>query len=84
MDDEVIGGRMPRTLLKLLVFCRVSGAETCELLLTMGRVKVNGEVVKDPVMEVNGKRVFDQIRRQQETYPCAFLGQTEYRLSICR
>ena len=44
-----MGGRIPRTLLKLLTYCRVSDKSTCEVLLELGKVKVNGEMCDDPV-----------------------------------
>ena len=49
LNNSVVGGRIPRTLLKLLVYCRVSDRSTCEVLLELGKVKVNGEVTDDPV-----------------------------------
>lgn len=49
----MVGGRIPRTLLKLLTYCRVSDKATCEVLLELGKVKVNGEVCDDPVKLVS-------------------------------
>ena len=49
LNQDVVGGRIPRTLLKLLTYCRVSDKGTCEVLLELGKVKVNGEMCDDPV-----------------------------------
>lgn len=49
LNQDVVGGRIPRTLLKLLTYCRVSDKATCEVLLELGKVKVNGEVCDNPV-----------------------------------
>lgn len=49
LNEDVVGGRIPRTLLKLLTYCRVSDKATCEVLLELGKVKVNGEVCDNPV-----------------------------------
>lgn len=49
LNQDVVGGNIPRTLLKLLTYCRVSDKATCEILLELGKVKVNGEVCDDPV-----------------------------------
>jgi hypothetical protein len=53
LNQDVVGGRIPRTLLKLLTYCRVSDKATCEVLLELGKVKVNGEVCDDPVRLVS-------------------------------
>ncbi len=53
MNDDVVGGRIPRTILKLLTYCRVSDKATCEILLELGKVKVNGVVCDDPVALVD-------------------------------
>jgi hypothetical protein len=49
LNQDVVGGNIPRTLLKLLTYCRVSDKATCEVLLELGKVKVNGEVCDSPV-----------------------------------
>ena len=53
-----MGGNIPRTLLKLLTYCRVSDKATCEVLLELGKVKVNGEVCDNPVELVRFVLVF--------------------------
>lgn len=53
LNDDVVGGRIPRTILKLLVYCRLSDKATCEILLELGKVKVNGVVCDDPVALVD-------------------------------
>lgn len=53
LNDDVVGGRIPRTILKLLVYCRLSDRATCEILLELGKVKVNGVVCDDPVALVD-------------------------------
>lgn len=37
----------------MLVYCRVSDSGTCQLLLELGKIKVNGVVVGDEVMKVS-------------------------------
>ena len=56
LNQDVVGGNIPRTLLKLLTYCRVSDKATCEILLELGKVKVNGEVCDDPVKLVSAYR----------------------------
>lgn len=53
LNDAVVGGKIPRTLMKLLTYCRVSDRDTCEILLELGKVKVNGEVMDNPVALVS-------------------------------
>lgn len=53
LNDDVVGGKIPRTILKLLVYCRLSDRATCEILLELGKVKVNGVVCDDPVSLVD-------------------------------
>jgi len=53
LNDDVVGGKIPRTILKLLVYCRLSDRATCEILLELGKVKVNGVVCDDPVALVD-------------------------------
>jgi hypothetical protein len=53
LNDDLVGGRMPKTLLKLLVYCRLSDKATCEILLELGKVKVNGVVCDDAVALVD-------------------------------
>ena len=66
LDMLVTSGKIPRTLLKMMIFCRVAGSDTCRLLLEMGRVKVNDQVEKnevalvdleDDIIEVEGERL---------------------------
>jgi S4 domain len=49
--DHLIG--LPKTLGVVLSYCRVSTRETCELLIHMGRVSVNGVIADDPSMKVD-------------------------------
>lgn len=52
-DIAAPSGGYPKRLSGLLSFCRVSDKETCEILVAMGRVTVNGEVVEDPGIKVD-------------------------------
>lgn len=45
--SEASPGGFPKRLAALLSFCRVSTRATCELLVAMGRVTVNGKVEED-------------------------------------
>jgi S4 domain len=49
--DHLIG--LPKNLGVVLSYCRVSTRETCELLIHMGRVTVNGVIADDPSMKVD-------------------------------
>jgi hypothetical protein len=44
---------LPKKLATALSYCRVSTRQTCEFLIALGRVTVNGEVVDNPNMRVN-------------------------------
>ena len=67
LPEEVTpSGGYPKRLAGIMSFCRVSDKETCEILVAMGRVTVNGVVAQDPGMKVdiltdiivaNGERV---------------------------
>eukprot|EP00903_Cladosiphon_okamuranus_P012446 g11657.t1 len=50
---EAPAGGYPKRLAGLMSFCRVSDKATCEILVEMGRVTVNGEVAKDPAIKVD-------------------------------
>lgn len=50
---EAPAGGYPKRLAGLMSFCRVSDKATCEILVEMGRVTVNGEVAKDPGIKVD-------------------------------
>lgn len=52
MMDAPAGG-YPKRLAGLMSFCRVSDKATCEILVEMGRVTVNGEVATDPAVKVD-------------------------------
>ena len=46
-------GGYPKRLAGVMSFCRVSDKATCEILVEMGRVTVNGEVAGDPGVKVD-------------------------------
>ena len=46
-------GGYPKRLAGIMSFCRVSDKATCEILVEMGRVTVNGEVAGDPGVKVD-------------------------------
>ena len=50
---EAPTGGYPKRLAGLMSFCRVSDKATCEILVEMGRVTVNGVVAKDPAVKVD-------------------------------
>ncbi|CAN0099638.1 unnamed protein product, partial [Scytosiphon promiscuus] len=52
MADAPAGG-YPKRLAGLMSFCRVSDKATCEILVEMGRVTVNGEKATDPGIKVD-------------------------------
>ncbi|CAM9764630.1 unnamed protein product [Ascophyllum nodosum] len=54
LPEEVTpSGGYPKRLAGIMSFCRVSDKETCEILVAMGRVTVNGVVAQDPGMKVD-------------------------------
>ncbi|CAN0159321.1 unnamed protein product [Ectocarpus sp. 4 AP-2014] len=50
---EAPAGGYPKRLAGLMSFCRVSDKATCEILVEMGRVTVNGVVARDPGIKVD-------------------------------
>lgn len=50
---EAPEGGYPKRLAGLMSFCRVSDKATCEILVEMGRVTVNGVVARDPAIKVD-------------------------------
>lgn len=50
---EAPAGGYPKRLAGLMSFCRVSDKATCEILVEMGRVTVNGDMAKDPGIKVD-------------------------------
>lgn len=50
---EAPAGGYPKRLAGLMSFCRVSDRATCEILVEMGRVTVNGEKATDPGIKVD-------------------------------
>lgn len=53
-DDEFVPtGGYPKRLASAMSFCRVSTKVTCEVLIALGRVTVNGVTASDPMMKVD-------------------------------
>lgn len=57
-DDDVSaevvpGGGYPKKLGAAMSYCRVSTKATCEILIALGRVTVNGVLAEDPNMRVD-------------------------------
>lgn len=50
---EAPTGGYPKRLAGVMSFCRVSDKATCEILVEMGRVTVNGVVARDPAAKVD-------------------------------
>lgn len=53
LEQAAVSGGYPKRLAGLMAFCRVSDKDTCEILVAMGRVTVNGVVVQDPGIKVD-------------------------------
>lgn len=52
IEEELAGG-YPKRLSSVMSFCRVSTKATCEVLVALGRVTVNGKTVTDPFVKVD-------------------------------
>lgn len=52
-DEFVPTGGYPKRLASAMSFCRVSNKATCEVLIALGRVTVNGVPASDPMMKVD-------------------------------
>lgn len=86
LEQAAVSGGYPKRLAGLMAFCRVSDKDTCEILVAMGRVTVNGVVVQDPGMKVdvltdmivaNGEIVVVAISfRGLHTLSCFFLHES--------
>ncbi|CAM9419076.1 unnamed protein product, partial [Discosporangium mesarthrocarpum] len=52
-EKAVPAGGLPKRLAAVMSYCRVSTRATCEVLVSMGWVVVNGEVMTDPQAKVD-------------------------------
>lgn len=50
--EDLVGG-YPKRLASVMSFCRISTRATCEVLIGLGRVTVNGQVVTNPSAKVD-------------------------------